>query len=158
MEQGTGKTKVVLDIRGVIASASLKRHHQGPSQLPEPDIRGVIASASLKQESLALVKIMRLQQYPRRYRLGLIEASGNSVNTPLPHTKYPRRYRLGLIEAALKISAPASRPANIRGVIASASLKRPAGSFRRGLRSRYPRRYRLGLIEAREARQPRPLG
>ena len=68
---------------------------------------------------------------------------------------YPRRYRLGLIEAISRISDWLAREVRgIRGVIASASLKRVM-DFPPGLdRYEYPRRYRLGLIEAAEHPSP----
>ena len=101
-------------------------------------------------------------RYPRRYCLGLIEASERMTTTPR-NTSYPRRYCLGLIEArlggargssaewyprryclglieartgALRLMHPVLR---IRGVIASASLKRPvrvgcSGRCRRRIR------------------------
>ena len=62
------------------------------------DIRGVIASASLKLGAIGPLR-----------RSALI---------------YPRRYRLGLIEALLLCSDAGLQPEYIRGVIASASLKR----------------------------------
>ena len=61
--------------------------------------------------------------YPRRYRLGLIEAGMIAYFPKNVTPKYPRRYRLGLIEAD---DFPVRLP--------------PL--------TRYPRRYRLGLIEA----------
>ena len=69
------------------------------------------------------------------------------IVTPTGET-YPRRYCLGLIEAS-KFGTRRRWPwRGIRGVIASASLKlqERIDSCRRG--SRYPRRYCLGLIEA----------
>ena len=61
--------------------------------------------------------------YPRRYRLGLIEAIGVDMSEDRLWSLYPRRYRLGLIEAR-------------------AAVKQEC------LLCSYPRRYRLGLIEA----------
>ena len=61
--------------------------------------------------------------YPRRMRLGLIEASAAPASPAKVLAQYPRRMRLGLIEA--QRAAHSGTPA-----------------------SRYPRRMRLGLIEA----------
>ena len=41
----------------------------------------------------------------------------------LPMPEYPRRYRLGLIEAISDFTSSRGTDTNIRGVIASASLK-----------------------------------
>ena len=60
-------------IRGVRASASLKRNHPARRNIPRRRIRGVRASASLKQRSLDRIE-GRLDVHPRRSRLGLIEA------------------------------------------------------------------------------------
>ena len=89
---------------------------------PMRHIRGVIASASLKPLTLTLGCVINAT-YPRRYRLGLIEAYPQ-FSTRNTETLYPRRYRLGLIEACTH-------------------------GFR-NMRTDYPypRRYRLGLIEA----------
>ena len=65
---------------------------------------------------------------------------------------YPRRYRLGLIEASRKIFICLWKyNRHIRGVIASASLKPFNGACIGDELYRYPRRYRLGLIEAHQA-------
>ena len=61
------------------------------------DIRGVIASASLKLGAIGPLRRSALI-YPRRYRLGLIEARGVRSGWTR-QSPYPRRYRLGLIEA-----------------------------------------------------------
>ena len=63
-------------------------------------------------------------------------------------SKYPRRYCLGLIEAGLFESRFPQRLICIRGVIASASLKRVSKGSMPLLGRGYPRRYCLGLIEA----------
>ena len=62
------------------------------------NIRGVIASASLKLAACAFSP-SAVSIYPRRYRLGLIEATNLWLDMGLGKTIYPRRYRLGLIEA-----------------------------------------------------------
>ena len=61
--------------------------------------------------------------YPRRMRLGLIEAIQSLPEAMTAAERYPRRMRLGLIEAAARCHRYAPGPA-------------------------YPRRMRLGLIEA----------
>ena len=61
--------------------------------------------------------------YPRRYCLGLIEAWA-CLTGDFRAMSYPRRYCLGLIEAAVECTALLVRLCRIRGVIASASLKR----------------------------------
>ena len=75
----------------------------------------------ISQESLIL-----LAEYPRRYRLGLIEAEF-IPSEPRAPAGYPRRYRLGLIEASQRTTPVVLMPLNIRGVIASASLKHRPG-------------------------------
>ena len=108
-------------------------------------IRGVIASASLKHRRRQ-ARHQPLPVYPRRYRLGLIEASSGDtldglsigirgviasaslkpvIGNELSKRKdmYPRRYRLGLIEARVFIGLRSLALVCIRGVIASASLK-----------------------------------
>ena len=62
------------NIRGVIASASLKRRTTRRLEEAPGHIRGVIASASLKPED-HVVALSQCGTYPRRYRLGLIEAA-----------------------------------------------------------------------------------
>ena len=64
---------VAIGIRGVIASASLKRCIAYRALHARLRIRGVIASASLKLGMLYHVRFFRAW-YPRRYCLGLIEA------------------------------------------------------------------------------------
>ena len=61
---------------------------------------------------------------------------------------YPRRYRLGLIEALIVNQRVSGSVPDIRGVIASASLKHFCIHFHFSCPAKYPRRYRLGLIEA----------
>ena len=135
-----------------------------------PRIRGVIASASLKQRR-QLQGAQSPAGYPRRYCLGLIEA-GACRRSASRLWSYPRRYCLGLIEAGtgpgkakpglggirgVIASASLKRAGNcgvvadasgIRGVIASASLKLEFTDTRKPTKIRYPRRYCLGLIEA----------
>ena len=96
-----------VDIRGVIASASLKLFLHARLSRAQIYIRGVIASASLKQKPV-MSKLLFVQKYPRRYRLGLIEASRSSVLSERSRS-YPRRYRLGLIEAPAR-STPNPSP------------------------------------------------
>ena len=62
---------------------------------------------------------------------------------------YPRRYCLGLIEASYTKTVALPGCSGIRGVIASASLKPFHINARAVVRNVYPRRYCLGLIEAR---------
>ncbi len=65
--------------------------------------------------------------------------------------EYPRRSRLGLIEAGPTTTRLAAKPC-IRGVRASASLKPFDNlSYINDEISEYPRRSRLGLIEASDA-------
>ena len=64
---------------------------------PTAHIRGVIASASLKRFIFGCHR-SGLSGYPRRYRLGLIEAIRAALVDEIME-EYPRRYRLGLIEA-----------------------------------------------------------
>ena len=116
----------MVGIRGVIASASLKRSVGNAVFASLSGIRGVIASASLKpRQSLVLARID--ERYPRRYRLGLIEANRASSGGAHGAPRYPRRYRLGLIEARSRSARRNGLPPGIRGVIASASLKRSSG-------------------------------
>ena len=72
-----------------------------PARLPlkEIGIRGACASASLKRAEF-YQEIADALEYPRRMRLGLIEAGGVSAVLP-PAISYPRRMRLGLIEARI---------------------------------------------------------
>ena len=88
------------------------------------------------------------RKYPRRYRLGLIEAAeaGHRAEVSAQDIR-------GVIASASLKPAADSRfaiiaKANIRGVIASASLKLPGGRRAGRVGAAYPRRYRLGLIEA----------
>ena len=62
---------------------------------------------------------------------------------------YPRRMRLGLIEALALLRCKGRIGRGIRGACASASLKhRAADRLREHHPEMYPRRMRLGLIEA----------
>ena len=133
-------------------------------------IRGVIASASLKPRQSGKEQDNK-NQYPRRYCLGLIEAS------QVPSVSIPRSSCIrGVIASASLKPVPGKgvlrKVPRIRGVIASASLK-PTTAYRSRARRRrirgviasaslkllparaasapapwYPRRYCLGLIEA----------
>ena len=109
-------------IRGVIASASLKLYNPAGAGEFEIGIRGVIASASLKQfrplrnhllsgEGIrgVIASASLKRWFIRRFRNG--------------YTRYPRRYCLGLIEASIGIRRYWTTSHGIRGVIASASLK-----------------------------------
>ena len=60
-------------------------------------IRGACASASLKLGANLATATIRVL-YPRRMRLGLIEARTRSASART-RPEYPRRMRLGLIEA-----------------------------------------------------------
>ena len=68
-------------------------------RIPEclTDIRGIYASASLKRVS-GRGDAARVPEYPRHLRLGLIEASREIIYLS-PMKSYPRHLRLGLIEA-----------------------------------------------------------
>ena len=88
-----------------------------------PGIRGACASASLKL-CRAQLFLQPAGAYPRRMRLGLIEARKLEKTLYTNPKQYPRRMRLGLIEALFQ------EPEKIMFVS-------------------YPRRMRLGLIEAR---------
>ena len=70
--------------------------------------------------------------YPRRYCLGLIEAHSEDASKK-PIYLYPRRYCLGLIEALIQISQHGTAVLGIRGVIASASLKRSLATLLIGI-------------------------
>ena len=86
--------------------------------------------------------------YPRRTRLGLIEASdrGPASSGRCP---YPRRTRLGLIEARTCPPVVGRQPRHIPGGHAWASLKHFFWVWARATwDAPYPRRTRLGLIEA----------
>ena len=64
-------------------------------------IRGACASASLKRSAAASVTLSP-SGYPRRMRLGLIEALPCLLKFAQA-LLYPRRMRLGLIEAAVRV-------------------------------------------------------
>ncbi len=85
--------------------------------------------------------------YPRRSRLGLIEAVVGKLLIVLL-VQYPRRSRLGLIEAQGDTAFRIAVDPGIRGVRASASLKRSEKGCPKTTTRWYPRRSRLGLIEA----------
>ena len=52
------------------------------------------------------------RMYPRRYRLGLIEAHEARLSLFAKILMYPRRYRLGLIEAP-ELRAPGPGPGRV---------------------------------------------
>ena len=135
-------------------------------------IRGACASASLKLVGSEQSKFCFVL-YPRRMRLGLIEAvsivpgvqaglrsirgacaSASLKRARIAHDfvwmgkKYPRRMRLGLIEAQEQCRRAGAHPCRIRGACASASLKLLRVQCRHRRVTLYPRRMRLGLIEA----------
>ena len=129
--------------------------------------RGITA-----REAEALAEV-----YPRCLRLGLIEAMNDLKIKKSPFLVYPRCLRLGLIEAttwprcwaygspcirgvyasaSLKRGIDPRKPhiylGCIRGVYASASLKQESLVARLPAGKVYPRCLRLGLIEAAKRR------
>ena len=66
------------DIRGIYASASLKRRERGKALSYIRNIRGIYASASLKLQHIDKLR-RRISLYPRHLRLGLIEACNISA-------------------------------------------------------------------------------
>ena len=70
------------------------------------------------------------------------------MSSPTVASGYPRCKSLGLIEAGANSISTISYENSIRGVKASASLKRPAPGFRARGYVHYPRCKSLGLIEA----------
>ena len=89
-------------------------------------IRGACASASLKLLVILQPQLI-LQLYPRRMRLGLIEARAHGGRGERNQGVYPRRMRLGLIEAYRQWALTRKLFGRIRGACASASLKRVLG-------------------------------
>ena len=85
--------------------------------------------------------------YPRCKSLGLIEAM-SALIFEISSIAYPRCKSLGLIEADYPGSQENPRSRHIRGVKASASLKRLAQWTLYSFSTAYPRCKSLGLIEA----------
>ena len=108
-------------IRGVYASASLKRIDRRGNIGLSHRIRGVYASASLKPLA--------------------VQESGAEIAV------HPRCLRLGLIEA-ISSELCGKTAKSIRGVYASASLKPLISATRLASIATHPRCLRLGLIEA----------
>ena len=116
-------------IRGVRASASLKRQAMRRSaSLRQPGIRGVRASASLKRGRVRIGR--RRRRGIRGVRASASLKLAQVAAVVAPRDRYPRRARLGLIEATPAAVCRADA-GSIRGVRASASLKRPERSRQR---------------------------
>ena len=115
-------------IRGACASASLKPCRQAPCQEAAPCIRGACASASLKP-SLKLARnshaLLRIRGACASASLKLGPGSAQIHYKP----EYPRRMRLGLIEAYYHLEQSVDDVRRIRGACASASLKPPAPAW-----------------------------
>ena len=86
--------------------------------------------------------------YPRRMRLGLIEADPESPGDGLSAAGYPRRMRLGLIEAIVQIEESVSSINTYPRRMRLGLIEARAATASLTLHASYPRRMRLGLIEA----------